>query len=285
VSKLVLKPLAGLANRMRVLNSGLFLGELFDEFEIVWETDDYLNAKFSDLFEPIKKVKIIETKSLRIRNILSFNSYFKYYNSDYVSNEKNRIKQNIVHLLGREKMFDKIIYQSDFYDLSHAGFVFENLSKQKKVFLATCWGFIDTDNYLKFKPIPLLELKIKNIVNQLGLDYLGVHIRRGDHKIATANSPIVFFKKEIKNFLQLYPNSKVFLATDSDSIKLQFQKSFPNKIHIRNNILVRNEPEGIQEALIDLYVLSYSIKIIGSYDSSFSDVASKINNTPLVLPY
>jgi len=92
VSKLVLKPLAGLANRMRVLNSGLFLGELFDEFEIVWETDDYLNAKFSDLFEPIKKVKIIETKSLRIRNILSFNSYFKYYNSDYVSNEKNRIK-------------------------------------------------------------------------------------------------------------------------------------------------------------------------------------------------
>ena len=82
--------------------------------------------------------------------------------------------------------------------------------KHKKVFLATCWGFVNTNNYLKFKPIPLLEFKIKNIVNQLGLDYLGVHIRRGDHKIATANSPIVFFKKKLKTSYNSTPILKFF---------------------------------------------------------------------------
>ena len=76
-----------------------------------------------------------------------------------------------------------------------------------------------------------------------------------------------------------YPNANFFLATDSSNVQNYFlnHPSFKDKVIIYNRSSKlensRSLPLGIQEDLIELYLLSKNKTIIGSFNSTFTEVA------------
>ena len=77
------------------------------------------------------------------------------------------------------------------------------------------------------------------------------------------------------------PEMIFFVSTDNES----YQNILVNKFGIQRIIFhekefSRNKTEGIKDAVIDLFCLSKTSKIYGSYFSSFSYVAARIGNIP-----
>ena len=64
----------------------------------------------------------------------------------------------------------------------------------------------------------------------------------------------------------------------------RLREVFPDRIlSNQNRCLRRDSREGIQDALLDLYSLASTRKIIGSYFSSFTDIAADMHKIPLVI--
>ena len=75
-----------------------------------------------------------------------------------------------------------------------------------------------------------------------------------------------------------------YLATDDLSEEEQLREIFPGRI-ISNETrdLSRNSNTGIQDDLLDLWCLSNTSLIIGSYFSSFTDIAADLRGIPKVI--
>lgn len=70
---------------------------------------------------------------------------------------------------------------------------------------------------------------------------------------------------------------KIFLSSDSKENIIRLSKLFPNNIFYHESPSYdRNDNEAIKNAVIDLFCLSKTNKIYGSYCSSFSEVAAEM---------
>ena len=81
----------------------------------------------------------------------------------------------------------------------------------------------------------------------------------------------ITFVEKLENFDAMF-----FLSTDSVHDKKRIIDRFGNKIITSEPILERTSPQGIVDAVIDLFCLSKTKGIIGSYKSTFSQVAAEI---------
>ncbi len=127
----------------------------------------------------------------------------------------------------------------------------------------------------KLKPVPQLSstpfyTEVTNLV--------GVHIRRGDHAEARKESPLEAFIQVMK---QEPSTTKFFLATDDPNEKRSLEALFPNRILSPAITLSRFTQKGMQDAVLDFVGLSKCSKILGSYSSSFSELAALYGDTPL----
>ena len=97
---------------------------------------------------------------------------------------------------------------------------------------------------------------------------------------STTEQFIALMKKE----LDQYPETCFFLATDDNKEEALLRKTFPGRI-ISNELRVqeRNSVEGMQDALVDLWCLAASSKIIGSFWSSFTDTAADMRGIEKVI--
>jgi hypothetical protein len=72
------------------------------------------------------------------------------------------------------------------------------------------------------------------------------------------------------------------VASDDTSVKEQLLQIFgAERIIIPTGIINRDSEEGIRQAVIEMYALSSTNRILGSYYSSFSEIASSIGNVKL----
>ena len=142
----------------------------------------------------------------------------------------------------------------------------------------------DQDRWLRhlrsLKPNAVIETK-KNIILHSIPDsktIVGVHIRRGDHKKSIEESPSELFWEIMRS----YDESVMFyLATDSIEERNEATRQFPNRIMVGSAILERNDQHGAMNAMIDFVCLSSCSEIIGSYYSSFSEMAAMYGGVPL----
>jgi hypothetical protein len=90
-----------------------------------------------------------------------------------------------------------------------------------------------------------------------------------------------FFRKIEEEIAQ--GTEKFFLATDDGETRLLFEQKFPGKFisycSTFNDSQLRQTT--VQDALVDLYLLARTNKIIGSFNSSFSIYASDLGGIPL----
>ena len=88
----------------------------------------------------------------------------------------------------------------------------------------------------------------------------------------------------MKEELEKCPNMMFFVSTDDIEIKKQLLENFRGNCIINNmDKTSRNTKKGMEDAVIDLYMLASTNKILGSYYSSYSEGASAIGHIPLVV--
>jgi hypothetical protein len=88
----------------------------------------------------------------------------------------------------------------------------------------------------------------------------------------------------MENEIKLEPKSNFYLATDDNEVKIKLKKHFGAKILTYDNSeLTRSNEKGMKDAVVDLWCLSHTSKIIGSYTSSFSAMAAEIGKINLII--
>lgn len=74
-----------------------------------------------------------------------------------------------------------------------------------------------------------------------------------------------------------------FICSDSDSAKKELKSHFGERLIVSKEKGERNNKTGMRGAVVDLFSLSRCHKIIGSYYSSFSEIAAQVGNKPLTI--
>ena len=92
------------------------------------------------------------------------------------------------------------------------------------------------------------------------------------------------FITSMEAVLKKDPDATFYLATDDMNEEARLRERFGDKIiSNKNRDLSRASVNGIRDALIDLFCLSRTSAIIGSYFSSFTDTAAAMHGIPLTI--
>tara|TARA_R110000765_G_scaffold66922_2_gene129425 strand:+ start:790 stop:1554 length:765 start_codon:yes stop_codon:yes gene_type:complete len=128
--------------------------------------------------------------------------------------------------------------------------------------------------YLKkmIAPIPSIKQDISKIKENFTGNTIGVHIRR-----TYGGYPSKTFTK-IDEFIDTYADSRVFVCVDTPSDIHEFKKYGGRLIHAPQSNKNRTV-EGMREALVDFCLLSSCQEMIGTINSSFSQMAEMFNTT------
>lgn len=259
--KIDLIPYAGLGNRLRVISSAYkYSIENSIVLCIHWNRERGLNARYYDLFKPNGRLKIKDSSIL----------------DHFVYNNPGRINLNI------PKFIDKLLKRKSFYEVT-----IDKLKELPKEDIIVSTYSQQGELYpLKelFVPIDCIQEKINNLKKLFAEYTVGVHIRRTDNAQAKSSSTIELFYDKIDILFKEHPEARVFLCTDDSEVKGQIISRYGNdKIITYNSTLNRHSLAGIRDAVVELYTLASTDIIYGSYYSSYTDMASQLFGTELVI--
>ena len=254
-------PVAGLANRMRAIDSALALSLVTNQkLEIIWEMDQLMSCRFEDLFKPIKKVKISNSKGLPL-----------------IYRKADKRNLNVPHLLRTINGYQYFSNEQS-AALADSKATLEDMVRNKTSVISSYSRFYPNAHpFSAFEPIDRLQDQILDQTKAFDEHTVGVHIRRSDNKKSIENSPLSLFEQAIREELSQNPNTSFYLASDCQETKQELLEKFGNLIATDMSPVSRNSREDIQRALVELYVLSKTSKVFGSYWSSFSDTACHIS--------
>ena len=149
------------------------------------------------------------------------------------------------------------------------------------------------------KPIPQIARRVTELKQQFAPNTVGVHLRGTDLKVPPINKIIARMRAEI----DLDPDVKFFLASDGDRRGEAITTLFKDRlIESRKDTVSETIPEGRghatmiriikstargtiqgqQDAVVDLFGLAATSRIIGTRYSSFGILAALIGNKPLL---
>ena len=156
------------------------------------------------------------------------------------------------------------------------------IAGKKTVYIKTCSEInYKPSVFFYFKPIQSIEQKIKAIEKSYFEKTIGLHIRRTDSKLSIELSPTSLFVDKINLELSENPETYFFLATDDLDVQTQLTKIYSGRIIIYNKEFSRKTVGATQDAVVDLFCLSKTSKIYGSFYSSFSKMAAKLSRSEL----
>lgn len=256
---IIIQPSGGLCNRMRVINSGWRLArERREKLLVLWNCNPELNCPFDELFRPVTEFKITNIRSVADPRKL----FWQKTARTYLTNE-----ELLAHRTP-EGCLDP-------------GYV-ESL--RKNIYIFTWEWFYPSEDYHLFVPTEPLQARIRQMTARFGPSCVGVHIRRTDNQPAIGKSSTDAFIRSMHRELSLHPDTMFYLATDDRQEEELLRARFPDRIlSNQNRCLRRDTKEGIQDALLDLYALASARRIIGSYFSSFTDIAADMKKIPLTI--
>lgn len=105
-----------------------------------------------------------------------------------------------------------------------------------------------------------------------------MHIRRTDQFNSIKYSPIELFEEKIDDVLSKKTDVVFYLSTDDPTVENRLKAKYQDKIFVRKKEFNRNTITGIQDAVVDMFCLSKTSVIYGSFASSFSEIAARIGN-------
>lgn len=280
---IIFNPIGGIANRLRCIVCGLELAkELKSDYRFVWARNYELDARFEDILEMPAELngKMVYPSSL---------SYFLLYS---VPRRKNLY---ITKLTGRR--FGVALYwgyglykqiDAEYEDNAPAitGLCRKSLKEGKIPYISSGCRFQPDDTFPSiyprlFRPADSIREEIECVRERLGSRPVGIHIRRTDNTRSIKQSPDSLFINQMKQELEMYPETIFYLATDDTATKKRFHQYFGNRVVTMPRKAERGNLQGIRDAATELFILAGTAKIYGSYYSSFSEAAALLGETPL----
>lgn len=241
--------------------SGIFLAQHYQcPAHIYWNNTQGLKAQFSDLFLPlnIPAVKLTE------------NNHWLY-----------RIDSTYGYLLRRLPLMLKyqVIYNFSRYN---DGDITTHICTERNPILISCFSMC-SHYHLKDLFVPQLDIqqKITEIISRFSSYTIGVHIRRTDNRESIKRSPIEAFTHSLTTEIEQNPSVMFYLASDDEDVKQMLIEKYPGRMITYSGKVFRNSLEGMKSAVIDLFCLSNTQKIIGSDYSSYSQIAAELGGIPL----
>lgn len=134
-----------------------------------------------------------------------------------------------------------------------------------------------------FKPLKEISNRVEGYKKRFSPHTIGMHIRRTDNLESIEKSPLNLFVDTIKQEIKTHADTKIFLATDDQQTKSTLMLQFGERILTSREEATRGNLVGITDGLADMLTLASTQMIYGSAGSSFSEMASKIGNTPLYI--
>jgi hypothetical protein len=264
--KIVVKANGGLGNRMRVLASCIALSQrLRQKVEVIWINNKELNCSFDSLFFEVDNIIIREEKYIPRWNKLGHRLRRSKIN-EYSKSFDIQLNDDSIRKLGMLK--------SDLVKL---------IKNVDTVFINTCEHFYGDLSFVSFLlPKEHILNVCSNRLENMSSKFISAHIRRGDNLASTIHSPTQLFIDNLAIELENNSASYIYLATDDFEEAALIKRKFGDNVFFYPALLKRDKPEGIQQALVDLIMLSQSNKIIGSYWSSFTEVAAAYGSIPLM---
>ena len=259
-------PTGGLCNRMRAMATGIAVAKSFNaQAQIYWNNCEGLKANFGALFQPIVAPNI---------NIIE--------NTNWLFNIGNTKDFYLRWLLLRIKfgqvIFNHSIYNADAPDIQKI----VKPSVHGKIMLVSCHPMCKQyDLKSLFIPQTDIQDRISKISRQFTVHTIGVHIRRTDNIQSIKQSPMEIFDEAMNREVEANPQTLFYLASDNKNVKNQLSELFPNRIITMHDDTDRNSLEGMKFAVIDLFCLSKTKKIIGSVYSSYSQIAGELGEIPI----
>jgi len=254
-------PTAGLCNRLQAVESALRLAQACDlPLNVFWYSDYLHNSSFSNLFvRPPEFQRLVETNIMNPvgRGIKSFfERVLKYTSSLHIPPER---RPNPIPL--------------------------EEFTAHQATWIESYTPFFSSEPRYDFlTPIPPIQQAIDSVCRSFKERVVGIHVRRTDNRDAKDKSPTHAFLRAMEEEIEIDARTQFFLSTDSPEEEERLKTAFKERIiTYTKRTLSRARRTGIQDAVTDLFCLSRTEKIIGSYGSSFTETASKISKIPLFL--
>lgn len=254
-------PTGGLCNRLRAIATGVAVAKSYHCPSIIyWNNSQGLKANFNELFKPIvqKDVKLIENQKW----LYNING-----NQDYL------LRWPLLKVLFEQTIFNFSIYRD--------GEVYDVLKNKytHSLLLISCYPMCKKyDIQGMFIPQDDIQQRIEKVVNRFSARTIGVHIRRTDNKVSIQASPLEKFTQIMDKEIKVDTNTKFYVASDDDEVKETLKAKYPTRIIALMDDTDRNSLEGMKFAVLDLFCLSKTKKIIGSVGSSYSQIAAEIGN-------
>jgi hypothetical protein len=308
---ITVEPLFGLANRMRMLDDALSLAEQCRmPVRLIWNRNMDLNCHFDELFQiPAQITDLLQPKrcyfklyagpllsigtpefhlEARLKNIQPLKFLLNGLENLNMHCLKGRLIYALRHinrLIFSHRRYERVIYLDEMHQLAREGFDFTVLSRHCSIYIQSFTRFLNSPPALnRFRPVDEINQVIEEVTSSFTPQTVGVHIRRTDHVTSAAKSPTSQFVSEIKNETERNPDSFFFLATDSPEEERTLKSFFPGRIvTYEKTSLDRDDPRAIKDALVDLYCLSRTSKILASLGSSFSCAAAYLGKIPCQL--
>lgn len=271
----LLLPVFGLCNRMRAIDSAIaFTQEFKYELIVLWDKNEDCGIDFHDLFCNNKHFEIIDY----VPNSASYLHSMKFQYVSYLSDEtkiSRMIKRDYPKI--QKEDFDKKFIE----EMNLTGNISEN---HTHIFIMSCHRFYANENkYKSFRLLPHLSEKILTYSEGLE-ESIGLHIRRVEYLGILNNKSLDIFIRAIEKEISKDHKARFFLSTDCHKTKEIFKRRFLDRVKfIKHKSLNRNDKAGMISAVIDLYSLSKTKKIFGSYFSTYSLTAAEIGDIQLVV--
>src|SRR5260221_4855837 len=150
---LTVEPTAGLANRLRVIDSAIALSRaLGSPLRIVWTRTPDLGCRFDELFTPVRDVEIAERSWTHSRIDRRLGALYKY---------------------------DRVLTQAAIERLVAARHDFSDLRRTRYPYLITCSRFLPAAGHLAgLTPVASIAARVIDAAAGLTPFTIGVHVRR-----------------------------------------------------------------------------------------------------------
>lgn len=263
--EILLVPTGGLCNRMRAIASCLFWANSLNlPLKVMWNNYAGLRADFHNLFEPVTRYNISMCENKR----WLFN----------INGRKDYLKRALLL---------KMMYQTSFnYAEQNSGSIIGKFNPLvgKNMLVISCYSICKHIDYASiFVPIKAIQTKVDEIASSFSENTIGIHIRRTDNTASIQKSPLEMFVGYMKEELARNAQTMFYLALDDNAVKEELKKQFDNHIITYDEIIPeRDSLQGMMHAVTELYILSRTRKIYGSYASSYSQTAAEIGHAEYI---
>lgn len=280
---------SGLANRLRVLASGLAWQRLTGRrFTLWWPRCAPCAAGFTDLFEPLACVE--ECPEQAVLDLPAVGSYLFAPMGDLGLCTEPHVAFRCSGWLVPPRLSPFATWMAGLLPQAPAPFTTQHAQVLE----------LAASELERLRPRPAVLGRVEHVVSRsFRRPMIGVHLRRGDFSavrpdaLAEPDRVIAAVREQLRRF----PGAGVFLATDdgapdpysggetrAQGVASRFRRIFGSRLVTSTpRSLDRGLPEAIEDALVDLLLLRRTDAVVGTEASSFSELAAFGRGVPLVL--